>query len=209
MKHALTTLPVAIAIVVAACGSAVANGVSATQRPASAPVEVPITASRYETGVYLKSSSGISLPGDWKEDDVSDNLDPAAVFNGALGYSFGEARAEFALGYQKNEIKESDDDCSMLSFMANGYHDLFQAGERITPFVMAGVGLADIDLLHQDRNDTVFVWQAGVGVGLKASERMTWEICYRYIRPEGLEAADGGNIDWESNNLISGIRYQF
>lgn len=159
---------------------------------------------------YVSCSAGIGIPGDWVEQGWgTEKLDSGLVLNGALGYNYGSARLEAAVGYQQHDWKYSLDDGSFLTVMANGYYDI-ETSSGITPYVMAGAGILNTDVSWSSDTDTSFAWQVGAGLGFKIDENLTFDVGYRYLRPEGLQSPGNGNdVDWETHNILAGIRYDF
>ncbi len=160
---------------------------------------------------YISGSVGLGMPGDWDEVEHHEKFDSSAAWNGAIGYSFGSYRLEAALGYENPNYKnDSSADASILTVMANGYYDI-DTNSKITPYLMAGAGIADINVSWWTANSsTSFVWQVGAGVGLKGNDHVTFDLGYRYIRPEGLECPeDHSNVSWSSHHIMAGVRYQF
>lgn len=164
---------------------------------------------------YISGSVGLGIPGTWKEvdylPDPHSKFDSAVALNGAVGYNFGTYRLEAALGYENHNYKdESSADASILTVMANGYYDI-DTNSKIIPYLMAGAGLADVNVSWWTANSsTSFVWQVGAGVGFKIDDNVTFDLGYRYIRPEGLECPEDRNdVSWSSQHIMAGVRYQF
>ncbi len=140
--------------------------------------------------------------------DWNQKLDSSVAWNCAAGYNFGTYRLEGALGYEKHDFTNTPDDVSMLTVMANGYYDI-DTNSKITPYVMAGLGVADVKVSWAD-SSTNFVWQVGFGAGFKVDDNVTLDLGYRYIRPEGLECPDDhADVSLHSQHIMAGIRYQF
>ncbi|MEI7825658.1 MAG: outer membrane beta-barrel protein [Chlorobiaceae bacterium] len=159
---------------------------------------------------YVSLSGGIGLPGEWKETNYStDKLNSGIVLSGAVGYSGRNTRFEGALGYQQHNwtIPTNNDSVSFLTMMANGYYG--RNGESgFSPYVMAGAGFTRANASWSIRSNTNFVWQVGAGFGVKLDEKFTIDVGYRYFKPEGLECPEEGNsVNWNSHNILAGIRY--
>lgn len=223
MKQTAKILTLAMTIGAGFGGTALANG---TYVPPPAPVEAPppppvVTPEpKEETGPYVSLYGGVALPGDYKVEDATLKFDTGFIIDGTIGYDFGPARADLSIGYQQSgldkvefngdEASPDDVDGSALTVLANGYYDI-DAGSGILPYVTAGLGIANLDIeAHTDDGDvstdeTVFAWQVGAGVGVELGDGFTFDLGYRYLRPEGLKN-DGS---WESHNILAGVRYQF
>jgi opacity protein-like surface antigen len=159
---------------------------------------------------YVSGSAGIGIPGDWKEKNWgNEKLDTGLAVNGAIGYDYGQTRLEAAVGYQQHDWKYTLDDASFVTVMANAYFDA-DAGPEITPYVMAGAGIVNVDASWSSDTSTSFAWQVGAGLGFKIDENIIVDVGYRYLRPEGLESPNTTNdVNWKSHNILAGIRYEF
>ena len=187
-------------------------------------------------GYYVSGSVGLGIPGNLEykspnlvDPDGSVIYDNGVALNGAFGYNFGTTRVEAAIGYQQNAYnREVDSDgsvyhtswnpvllkdvsdfhLSVLTVMANGYYD-FSAVSGFKPYVMAGAGIANFKSGDAWIDDTYFAWQVGAGIGVKIAKNTTFDLGYRYLRPVGMKDLDGWKVNWESHNILAGIRYEF
>jgi len=160
-------------------------------------------------GTYFSCSAGVGLPADWEEVGYIAELKTGLALNAAIGNDFGSTKLEAAIGYQQHDWKNEDEEGSLLTGMVNGYYD-FDAGSDIAPYVMAGAGIASLDVSWSTENSTSFVWQVGAGLGLKVNDNVTVDLGYRYLVPEGLECPiDHNDVSWSSHNILAGIRYSF
>ena len=182
----------------------------------------PLSASSYVSG-----SVGVGFIGSYDATEFGVRIDDAATFKvgvpivGAFGTQFGQNRIEAAIGYQKNDVdKVKVDlvhqipvfgmDMSTMTYMVNAYHD-FDLGTGISPYITAGTGVATIttSAYGLSESSTVFTWQAGAGIGFKASSNLTVDLGYRYIRPSEVTDSFGGTATGSSNNFLAGLRYNF
>ncbi|NTU57665.1 MAG: porin family protein [Chlorobiaceae bacterium] len=187
-------------------------------------------------GYYVSGSIGAALPGDVEyksptpaEVDANVMYDAACAFNGAFGYNFGNTRLEAAIGYQQNGFnKEVDSDgavfftafnpvtqtvvtdihLSLLTVMANGYYD-FKAASGVKPYVMGGAGVAHFNSGDAWVDSTYFAWQLGAGIGVKLAKDTTLDLGYRLIMPVGVKDLDNWHVNWETHNIMAGVRYEF
>jgi len=176
-------------------------------------------------GPYLSGNLGITMPtdSDISEGGVSGEItyDTGVAIGGALGFNFDVGRLEAELGYKTADIDEvsvnglgsasANGDWSILSFMANGYFD-FNLNPAVKPFVMAGIGMANVTLdsndLDVDDSDTVFAYQVGVGVGFALNNKVTFDVSYRYMGTQDPEI-DGVDVEYGSHNILAGVRVKF
>jgi opacity protein-like surface antigen len=164
---------------------------------------------------YLSGSIGMGMPGDLIYADHTDRLGSSVAVDGTLGYNFGSTRLEAAVGYQRHDLRDfADEKMSILKGMANACYD-FKAGSGITPYVMAGAGIADINFDHSSfgsESMTCFIWQAGAGIDIKISNNCSVDLGYRYSKPDRVRdhifPTHVTGSDWESHNLMAGIRYE-
>jgi opacity protein-like surface antigen len=197
---------------------------------------------------YVKTSGGVGLMNNVKykfqvQDKVeTDDMNSGLALEGAFGIKTGGFRIEAAVGYQSNMVgkftlngtgyeeyngltstPEAGDEkwtYSIQSYMLNGFAD-FNAESKISPFLMAGIGIASINNKERTPADSfgvtrtgtsngVFAWQVGAGVGVKASDNVTVDLSYRYFAALNLEgfAADR-KVDVSTSNFLLGARYSF
>lgn len=177
----------------------------------------------YAATPYASVSGGVSLLSDsdadtlWgTENDVTD-YDAGYGFSGAIGLDGGMYRLEGALGYQSNNIKTHwgwtvvDQDLSILSFMANGYLDLDMPGSMIEPYVMAGIGLANVthDYGFDSDSGTSLAYQFGAGVGFQAVPKLTFDLGYRYFMTGDVAFEDiepDTEYSVSGHNFVAGVR---
>jgi opacity protein-like surface antigen len=217
MKQTSKMVMAAVALLAGVSGNAWANGTEMpppapstyTQPPAPAPRPVPPPVSKSEkTGPYISGSIGIGIPEKMKFEYEDIDMDSGLAVNGAIGYNFGSARVEGALGYQKHDLSDYDDDVALLTVMANAYYD-FDAGSGVKPYIMGGLGLANVDMSWSSNDDDVFAWQIGAGVGIKIADQTTLDLGYRYLKPSDFDTDYFGDAEWAAHNIMVGLRYQF
>ena len=183
-----------------------------------------------EGNPYVSGSAAVTIPGDveYSNDDLT-KFKTGEAFNLALGYNFNPVRAEVAVGYQLNAFDQEyiaannatnnydldingnhlkNFNLKALTAMANCYYDI-KTSTDVTPYVMGGMGIANLDSGDGWVNDTGFAWQLGAGVGIKASDKITVDIGYRYLKSDGVKDIDGEDIKWHSQSVLAGIRYDF
>ncbi len=185
---------------------------------------------------YLRASGGIGLMNDvdyyWVEENTTekDELDAGFALEGAFGIKRGILRIEAAAAYQSNEVYRyvykgvaydpSDEKktftYSVWSYMVNVYTDYNENGQ-VSPFVMAGIGVADVDFTRislDDRQESgfsecVFAWQAGFGAGIRVTDALTLDLGYRYFAAAGAEGwNEKDRFDLSTSNFMLGARYR-
>ena len=150
----------------------------------------------FNLGLSLASDSDLSVVG---VDIGTISFDPGFNIGGALGYNYGNIRAEFEISYHALDMDKLsiplaippcpcsgsvDGDASALSFMMNGYYDFHSANNPWVPYFGGGVGGAKVtaDLgLGGDDSDTVFAYQLMAGLGLNINRFATLTLSYRYF----------------------------
>ena len=175
--------------------------------------------------MYYSGSMGMSHASNSDLNDGSDSgelsLDDGLVFTGALGYSLGSSgRVELEMGYRINDVDKItldgygtgsvDGDMTTISLLGNAYYD-FDAVGRFTPFIGAGIGLANIEAkfdLAGNKDDTVFAYQFAAGGGFAVSENLHIDLKYSYFGTED-PSFDGLDAEYNTHNLIFGLRINF
>ncbi|WP_294345099.1 acyloxyacyl hydrolase [Prosthecochloris sp.] len=172
---------------------------------------------------YVSASAGLALlsesdvEGSWVTDiDYKSGF----VINGALGLDGGMYRIEGAVGYQVSDWDEIngieladnvDAEVSILSFMANGYLDIEMPVSMVTPYLTAGVGIANVDFedFEDSDDDTVFAYQFGAGVGIDAIPNVMLDLGYRYFATGDVSPAEDVDVSIASHNIVAGVRVNF
>ncbi|WP_041466370.1 outer membrane protein [Chlorobaculum parvum] len=215
MKKITRMATLGVFLLAGVSGTALANGTSAPEPepmrympppPPPAPAPAPVV-DTCEPGAYISGSIGIGIPEKSNFDGYKYEMETGLALNGAIGYDFGDTRLEAAVGYQKHDFKNYDDDLSLLTVMANAYYDI-DTGSDITPYLMAGAGWAHVDS-SWDESDDVFAWQVGAGLGFKVADCTTLDLGYRYLRPNKFDLGEGDNTKWAVHNIMLGLRYNF
>ena len=160
--------------------------------------------------------------------------------SGSIGRYWGKFRLEGEISYRQNDLDkltitslgaagvlvtgvaafDLGGDISSLGFMVNAYRD-FDAGGNWAPFVMAGIGGANINLdatsiggvaVTYDESDTVIAYQVGAGVGYKFSPKTSVNLSYRFLGTSDPTFDDGVDVidsEYYSHNLWVGITQKF
>jgi opacity protein-like surface antigen len=172
------------------------------------------TASAHAATPYVSGSIGIAMRenSDVGEGPASYSLpyDTGYAFAGAIGLKSGKMRVEGEIGYQENGIENADDrKVSMTTYMANGYVDLGLPVSPVTPYLTAGIGLADVKtdgMNFADNSSTVLAGQVGIGAGFSVAPMVTLDAKYRYLIAGDAEFGDDTRIGINSHNVMLGLR---
>lgn len=143
------------------------------------------------------------------------------VVNGAIGFDGGMYRVEAAVGYQRNGIDKVysipvpddwDANVSIWSFMANGYLETEMEGAEVVPYLMAGIGMANVtyDDTFGSSDDSAFAYQFGAGIGVEVSKNVMLDLGYRYFATADVNPDDlGMEFSIASHNVLAGVRIGF
>lgn len=159
---------------------------------------------------YVTCSLGVAVQGD--SELTPRTYDTGYALFGAIGLDDGQHRFEGELGHQNNGVKNTDMSVSMTTWMGNGYIDLKLPYFSLKPFVMAGVGLANVDEDNGHGNivgDTVFAWQFGGGAGIRVAPQTTLDAQYRYLATSTAELAGNKAYSIGTHHLTLGLRVDF
>jgi len=165
--------------------------------------------------VYFSGNFGITLLSDANNEQAGTVLesgyDPGFNAGIALGYDFGDFRAEGELAYHRNDLNTitagavsvpGEGAVSALSIMANGYYDFssrrsFRSrnssrsnNSLLVPYLGLGVGVANVEAdmsipgfggQFVDDSAIVLAYQFMAGVGFNISSKTTLTVGYRYF----------------------------
>jgi len=188
-----------------------------------------IATSSFAGGFYVNGNASLVFV---NETDITESgrnaemtFDTGFGVGAGGGYDFNFARLEGEVGYRKNTINKlktqdagdiaADGDISALSFMVNGFFD-FKNRTFITPYIGGGVGAARVDLSTSTAGDAqfnggddmVFAYQFGFGFGNIVTDRITFDLGYRYFATTDPKLGDT-ELQYRTHNLLLRIRYSF
>jgi opacity protein-like surface antigen len=181
--------------------------------------------------LYLAGYMGFNT---FPDSDFTESSTPASgtlthkntvTFGAALGLRIDQRwRVETELSYHKADIDKMNigggsfktgGELTTWLWMVNGYYDFDFEWSYLHPYLMAGVGLADISGSVNDTStlavdatgDTLgFAWQAGGGVKVPISDDLSISTDYRYISTSDAEF-QGYTIENSAHELRVGIVY--
>ena len=190
----------------------------------SAFVFVSYTANAECDGFYLAARGGTAK---YKvEDDrsgVSSNLSDYVVdkkrfmASGALGYRYKHVRAELEYVWRRKNKETiagiTEGQFKSHSYMFVVYYDFFPYS-WFTPFVNAGVGYTKSKLTfynktvdaHYRAKDDSFTWSLGAGISAKVTNRLNFDLGYRYY-DMGELAQHNGKTEVKDQEIYAGLRY--
>ena len=166
------------------------------------------------------------------------SMEPLGLFtSGAVGVDLGRGLStEIAVSHQSAgidevsltriggfsglNITESDVEGTMSALSLMGNVKLaFGSRDGILPYVMGGAGIARIAIndlksngttILTDDSDIVFAYQAGAGVMLPLTERLSFDFGYRYFGTTDADLSDDGypySADSTSHTVLIGLKY--
>ncbi len=162
--------------------------------------------------MYFSGSAGVSITNDLDFPGINISFDPGFNVGGALGYDFGQFRAEGEIRYSSVDIDEVNGipssisaDLSALTFMANGYYDHEIRNSSLAPYLGLGLGFADSELTvagfgSSSETDFAYQFMAGLGFNVSPSTILTAE--YRFL---GIADSDAPN----THAFLFGARFMF
>jgi outer membrane protein OmpA-like peptidoglycan-associated protein len=176
-------------------------------------------------GWYARADVGYSVGGALEVNDTDLDFDDDWSQHLGLGYAFANNfRLEGEFAHRANDFSDFDGDVTAWALMANLYYD-FNRGGRFEPYVGLGVGGAQIETggvigpISFDDDDTVFAYQAMIGVAIGLSQQWDLDLGYKYfVAPDvgvdgifDIETPEPISFDgdYEHQAVTLGLRYQF
>ena len=133
------------------------------------------------------------------------SIDNGFAGGAAVGYDFGPARLEIEGSYRDSNADEGDADLKVRALMANVYAD-FSTGGTATPYLGAGVGVADVDVEHED--DQVLAGQVSAGVLFAVTEKVAIDLGYRFMMTDDPDI-NGVELDLRQHTALLGVQIRF
>lgn len=181
-------------------------------------------------GLYIGAGIGASIPSEAKITgpgvSTEAELDAFVAAMATLGYSYSNnLRSEIELAYRQNDVAKvgtstGSGDYTTINPMLNLYYD-FPGMGRFTPYLGAGVGLANLDLgsvspvdgSRLDDSDWVYAYQGIAGIGYQLTNNVGLFADYRYLdTSEGnFKTAAGRELgtDYTEQRVMVGLRWFF
>ena len=162
--------------------------------------------------LYFSASGGLSITGDLDLPGVNISFSPGFNVGGAVGYDYGQIRAEGEIRYSSVDLDEVNGisspisaDLSALTFMVNGYYDHEMGNSPVTPYIGGGLGIADSELDGTgitSNSETDFAYQFMLGLGYDVGSTTALTAEYRYVGIADSDAPD-------THAFIFGARFMF
>lgn len=167
------------------------------------------------TGLGIMHDQDITVGSNTAENAVE--YDTGFAIQGAIGAKINNYRGEIEIGYQSNNLDKiggipiSDTDISITAYMANAYADI-NVDNSVSPYLMAGLGFATVSGESEgaSSDDTVFAYQIGTGISMKATDDVKIDLGYRYFATDDAnDLLDGWEVSFDSSKILLGMRYNF
>jgi opacity protein-like surface antigen len=199
------------------------------------PLAVAIPTAWAEDGFYIGGNLSYAVLG---ESDISDSgllapgesatlqYNQGAAVSFDMGYRLGIGRIEAELGYQRNGVSQyrpagGDVDATggltQTRALLNGYVS-FPIGTHITPYIGAGVGVAQVNLNdfniagsgvpNSSSDDRVNVVQVSLGGVSRINDHVDMDVRYRYLLSSDA-SFDDATLSLSGYLLTLGLRYNF
>jgi OmpA-OmpF porin, OOP family len=148
-----------------------------------------------------------------------------------LGYAMRNGfRLEGELSYRQNDWgpavldqfeTSGSGDATSLAVMGNLLYDFNRDG-RLQPYLGVGVGAARINLALNgagESEDTTLAYQGMAGIAYAVTDRLTFDVGYRYFMAPDVDASEAfssigianadAKVDYEHQAVTLGMRWQF
>jgi opacity protein-like surface antigen len=165
---------------------------------------------------YLSASTGIGLLANGQGSGILDPYEGSTtykvgpVFALTAGFAVNPFRLEGEYSYQTNDVDQKDPRSKSVrynrsSVLVNAYLDLPLESSSWKPYITLGLGGT-----WGTMKGTTYTWnksglsaKVGAGVGIKASNRVTVDLGYRF-----LTVADLFGYSLDSHQFLVGARYE-
>jgi len=186
---------------------------------------VASTTSALAAGPYVGAAGGVSIVHDGDITvtglgTATAEYDTGYGFNVSAGYAMEPLRFEFEFGYKNADMDKlsgpggtatvQNTDITVLSYMINALYDI-NIKSPITPYVGAGIGLLNGELNDQGTkdDDTEFGYQIILGAAYNVNRNLALDLSYRFQGAPSDFSKNGVSIEYNSSNIMAGLRYNF
>lgn len=192
-------------------------------------------AADWRQGLYVKGAGAVNVMRDHDfntaSGQIDTDMDTGYGISGAVGYDYGQVRAEVEMAYRQNDVSSHTlagtgalanpgGDVSSLAVMVNGYYD-FDTQSPLTPYVGAGIGVANVDFQDyasgatnaMSGDDTTFAYQAIAGLEYEFVDHLSALVEYRYFATSDIDVDStlGGNLSTDTSygnhSFLLGLKY--
>ena len=157
---------------------------------------------------------------------VEFSFDPGFGLAAAVGYDFlNGIRTELEIGYKMNDVDKIrvsgspsagfKGDMSAFTVMGNVFYD-FLPNEKVSPFLGAGIGFANLDFDISDINvsddDNVFAYQLMAGIAYALNHNLILDVQYRFFgteKPSFNLGFPASFDEYKTHNILFELRYAF
>lgn len=192
-------------------------------------LSVSIPALAGEKGYYVGAGVGLVKPSDKNISGVNSgkvNFDNTFMGSISLGYDYASPwRGEVELSRRGGNVDTvsgaaGSGEVLATGIMANALYDFNTIGS-ITPYVGAGLGLAQVKLdsvrpfgtANYNDSDNALAYQGIVGVSYKIKDNLDFFTDYRYMGARGIDvtssAGNAGSFNYGSHAIMAGLRFAF
>ena len=148
---------------------------------------------------------------------ITSEFDTGGALFGSVGATIGNFRAEGELFSSYNEVTDMTGngitidtvgDFATVALMLNGYFDI-PTGSKWRPYLGGGIGFANVSyndivlrgVLVTDDDDTVFAYQAKVGITYSFSPRWDGMLGYRYFGTDNANFVDSTGFAFNADGV--------
>lgn len=170
-----------------------------------------------EPSAYFSISGGVCLPA--KTTTLDNNFLPVDIsyrdgwsVSGAVGLASAKGlRLENEIVYRQAPGKGTADSQWSLGWLINIWIDMHNSSP-LTPYIGGGFGYgrghqADLGVINGDGNGLAY--QAGGGVNVRLSQRLSLDLGYRYFGISDLYNKGAGGFDISGSSVTAGLRKTF
>jgi outer membrane immunogenic protein len=167
-------------------------------------------------GPYVGVAGGLNIVHD---SDVDTPLGSGEIeydygfgFNVTGGMHFAPIRLELEFGYNQADVDDGGDaDLTIMSYMLNGYYDMAMGTAPISPFLGFGLGFinGEFDGIGGEDDDTVFGYQATVGVTSHLNQYLDLDVYYRFQSTFDDFEIEDADVEYSASLIFAGLRYHF
>jgi opacity protein-like surface antigen len=117
-------------------------------------------------------------------------------------------------------LSDSYDDLSIKSSAITVMYNLFADYKMkgpVSPYLMGGLGVAFTDMkfsfsyngvkFDNSYDKTSFAWQVGAGLGLKVTDKVSFDLGYRYFKTMNVDLGSDVRLTFGGSKIMAGMQY--